>query len=395
MDQKNTLRFYKFLAFTTVLPYFSLVPFFPSSIVGFNYTGWAWIIMFIISIVELTRQPRITMPYKFWIPWMVYILVYNIFSFSFIGLQSSLQYICFVITGLAASTFYYSEDILWTLFQIFKKLTIFIIIMGIWPQFYSGYVSYGPIITMTAIFMGIFYLSLYFVLRRKSPLIPYLLLLSVPVVHVARMPAFTMLAVGMMHFANKRITSKILFFAMFCVIGSTIFLLPSFQKKMFFSQSGTIEELMSDDNRNLNTSGRNALKLAMIDGLDEKPILGHGPRAELSAIQGEGIENITEAHNDYLAVLYNYGYVGLAFLLFGLIGQFFQLFLLRKRLPEPMHQILCYTALTVFIAWGLLMYTDNIMKYAVFIGNFHFAMIGILYSLLKSNAHQGNRYELQ
>ena len=89
-----------------------------------------------------------------------------------------------------------------------------------------------------------------------------------------------------------------------------------------------------------------------------------------------------ELHNDFVAVRYNSGWIGLGCLLFGFIMQFLLLYQLKDKVCDAYTAVIYYAALTIFIAWAGFMYTDNALKYSPFFGNLHFCLIGIVYSRL-------------
>jgi len=98
-----------------------------------------------------------------------------------------------------------------------------------------------------------------------------------------------------------------------------------------------------------------------------------------------------EAHNDYLSVRFNYGYVGLALLMFGFAGSFISLYKVARKHRENWYIWLISTsALTLYFAFVMFMYTDNILKYTIYFPNYFFAMIGIIYSLKRDEDLSSN-----
>ena len=64
-------------------------------------------------------------------------------------------------------------------------------------------------------------------------------------------------------------------------------------------------------------------KKALEPGLKAKPVWGNGPRADNAYLTRITKTRGGEAHNDYLSVRFNYGYVGLALLLLVLQAHFY------------------------------------------------------------------------
>src|SRR4051812_27522257 len=112
MYDRSTINYYKWIFFTALLPYADrFIPIFPNDIWGFNLSGFAWIIIFLVSLVRVSVHfPSITMPGWVWLPWILYISIQWIQDQSFLGLQSTLQYMVFPVVGIAASTYSYSDE---------------------------------------------------------------------------------------------------------------------------------------------------------------------------------------------------------------------------------------------------------------------------------------------
>lgn len=74
-------------------------------------TGWAWMIMLVVTIVNLYRTRSIAFPWQLWLLWMLYICGYLVIDFSFLGLQLTLQYMLPLLIGIVASGFIYTTEI--------------------------------------------------------------------------------------------------------------------------------------------------------------------------------------------------------------------------------------------------------------------------------------------
>ena len=83
--------------------------------------------------------------------------------------------------------------------------------------------------------------------------------------------------------------------------------------------------------RTIRSSGRSSWKKALEPGLKAAPVWGNGPRADNAYLTKITKTRGGEAHNDYLSVRFNYGYVGLALLLFGFASSFISLYRVSKR----------------------------------------------------------------
>jgi hypothetical protein len=386
MEQK-TLNYFRILFLTAALPYFVIVPFIPYTIAGFNLTGWGWVIVFLFSLFYLVITPQKTFPVSIWLPWILYLVIYLICDFSFYGFQLSLQYIVSILVGWIASGLVYTSNVLITITKWFKYLIIFLVIFSL--QFYIRTygikdISYGASLVMTIVLAATLVITDYFLRNNITALRNYLFLSVIPFIQVTRMGMLMIIAVASLHFANRRIGTKIGMVILTLIIGLSVFYSDSFQKKSFYSGSGNISDLVNyHENNDFNANGRTYLYNLVQAGIAEKPVWGHGPRADLILLKRAG-SKLTEVHNDYLAVRYNYGVVGLVLLFVGITLQFFDLLKIAKKSQNYYFQVAVLTSLTLFIPLFGFMYSDNILKYSLQFGNFHFALTGIAYALLKN-----------
>ena len=382
MYNKATIGYYKWIIFTALLPYADrFIPLFPDDIWGFNLSGFAWIIILIVSLVRISVHfHSITMPGWIWLPWILYISGQWLQDQSFLGLQSTLQYMVFPIVGMAASTYSYSDETMLELKRWFSRYTIMILIgMGLalinFADFRKGV---GSVMTLTV--LGAILLSDYWLYNNRKMLLYYSLMAAIPIITVVRTGIAVMFAVAVLHFANKSITSRILIALLICCAGIGVFYSPSFQKKTFYSGQGDLSSF-SFNNEDLNTSGRARMWSLAEKGMKDHPWVGAGSRADLKMLIKYEYK-LKELHNDFIAVRYNSGWIGLGCLLFGFILQFFLLYRQRNKIEDAYTAVIYYAALTVFIVWAGFMYTDNALKYSSFFGNLHFCLIGIVYSRL-------------
>ena len=61
--------------------------------------------MLLVTLINLFITRSIEFPILFWLPWVLYMVVYLIIDFSFLGLQLTLQYTLPILIGVVASGF--------------------------------------------------------------------------------------------------------------------------------------------------------------------------------------------------------------------------------------------------------------------------------------------------
>ena len=377
----KTLLFYRLLFIGSLIPYFGLLVFMPGQLMGFNWTGWAWLFMFFVSAGFIATKFKSTFPVIFWLPWAAYLLIYAFVDPSFYGFQLTAQYLVPVMVGYAAGSLLYTPFIIKKIFRWFIYYFLFLVgsvtIFPLLPFLFKGSGHFAALV-MTGAVVGSILLSVFFIRGRIDALAGYGIMLFIPIMLLTRMGIAVMMAIFALHPANKRVWQKVVVGAATLVLGVMIFTTDSMQSKMFHSGYGEIYDI-SWENPNFNVSGRKTLSSIMYPGLEKNPVWGNGPRADLELFRSQGLR-LAEAHNDYLAVRYNYGWVGLILLLGAFGMQVLSLYRIRNEHRDTIFKIMIYSALTIFIGWFGFMYTDNILKYGPFFGNFHFALMGMVYA---------------
>lgn len=385
--KKVSHGFFGMMFATLVLPYLpDVFPFLPFTVAGFNMTGWAWILMLATTLYYYARNPRSNFPISFWIPWVAYLFGYLLLNMSFMGLQLSLQYTLPIFVGVVASGFTYErEDYHW-LFKWLLWISIGMLLI-FFLSFFTTAVRLGHW-AASVIFLSIpatVVLGVYFRTKDIKFLILFAMFFLIPFMMVTRMALLVFIVILTLHFANTRIIYKV--FA--TILGVTVLLFvfnsKEFQEKTFYGGKGEISDISFNyydaDSGILNTSGRVAYLRYFEQGLKESPFFGNGPRADYYIMTA--YTDLKEVHNDYLSVRYNYGYVGLALLLTGLVGSFLAVYRKHRRfmfIKEQYGFLMSSIVLTLFIAVFLFMYSDNILKYAVFFPNIFFAMMGMVFA---------------
>jgi hypothetical protein len=372
---------------TTLITYINAIfVFLPETIIGFNWSGIAWITALIICLIILPKANKSKFPLILWIPWLAYALIYVILDFTFAGLQLTLQYLLPILMGYLAGSFRYSvNNLLWIL-QSLIKTTLLVFAISMYYKIFSGYSVSMSATPMFLLVLASLSVGFYFFTNKKIYLFIFGVLFLMPFLNVTRMAMLVFCLTYILHFTNKRLSSKITTL----ILGGGLLLLVAsskgFQEKTFNGGSGEISELNVNyyEGDNFNSNGRKSWKLALESGLESAPLLGNGPRAD-APLLGEMIGAETgEAHNDYMSIRFNYGFIGLGLLLFGFVTSFIKMFIMSQTKKEKVFQLLILTNLTLYIGFLMFMYSDNILKYTIWFPNYFFVMMGICFSLYKS-----------
>ena len=385
--------FYFFLVFTVMLPYLSyLFPIIPDMILSFNLIGWAWILMLLVTVILLPSRRKLTFPVLLWIPWIVYLVGYIMIDFSFLGLQLTLQYLSPILVAMVASSFRYSNsDVIW-ISKAFTRLIILILILFAYGSLFKG--GFVPTIATSPMLLSIsasLALGVFFIAKSKKYLAYFFILFLVPFFSVTRMALAAFISLVVFHFANFSFKIKLLSGALGLALLFLVFNSESFQKKTFTSGSGKYSDITINyyENSKIKTTGRTTLRTALEPGLRESPIWGNGPRSDLVVLLLATGNQLKESHNDYLAVRYNYGFVGLSFFLFGMLYTFFIIYKHRAKQKQTWIWLLESSTLTLYFSFFLFMYSDNILKYTIFFPNPFFAMMGMIFSIRRYGLGSG------
>jgi hypothetical protein len=393
MGDKQFRNFFRWVLFLPVLPYAGFAFNFPPERIGsYNTEGVSWVVMYVVSLYYfISSKGKSLFPVLYWIPWFVFLCVYLLVDFSFPGLQLTLQYSIPLLVALVASRFEYTiERLNW----LFKNLYIVTgIIVGAF--IYGTYFMEGetPMAAITPMFLsivGALTIGLFYQTKKILYLILFGVLFMVPFIDVTRMGIVAMIIIFVIHFENKNFISKFFYGLLGLLAIVFVFNSKGFQKKTFYGKEGKISDISLnyyDPGDRMNTSGRSVFLKYYEKGLKKSPLIGNGPRSDLYVLKGvvDG-SGISEAHNDYIAVRYNYGYVGLVLLLFGFIGTFADLWLRYAREKDMYTKLIQSSVLTLTITFLIYMYSDNILKSTVFFTDIYFILIAMAYARLKKIA---------
>jgi hypothetical protein len=392
MKSEHYLGFYRWMIAVAFLPYLLFIfPFLPSTIAGFNITGWAWLLMWfgVCGYYMATSQAERRFPMGFWIPWISFLVLYVALDYSVAGLQLTLQYLLPIFVGYVASGFEYSRERLHRIFWMFFKFSLLIVGLFFWGYlFRMKYVPMGALTPMLLSITAILIAGMYFMTGKVRYLFLYGFFFLIPALGVNRMAALVYLLVFALHFANKQILLRVFAISVTVAVAIFVFNTQGFQEKTFNEGKGRLSDLSLnyyEGGENMNTSGRAGFMKYYEKGLEAAPLLGNGPRSDVDLLRNVfGSTAAIEVCNDYIAVRYSYGYIGLALLVFGLGATFISVFVRFQQEQNPYMRLVQSSALMMLIGFAMFMYSDNILKYTVFYPDLMFAVLGIVYAKYQS-----------
>jgi len=388
-DWRHTPGMLKIVMLATVLAFVGDM--WTMDFLGYRLAGIAWLIPMLLAFLAILRHPdRVSFPWWLWTPWLV-IVVVNAALIPFASLHSEVdplqrtaQLLCPLVVGVAASLARPStaegEGSVATFRRLIYLLVILIgvrsgiLLTGQLPD-WSGLAPEAITVTLLCAFA----LCCYLVLRKKRYLVLWLVLFCIPVVMVTRMPIVACLCTLPLAFGPMRIWRRVVALMIVVGVGLAVFYMPAFQAKTFFGGSGGFGDLRLS-NPDLSTAGRDYMWAEMASTAANDLLLGKGTGAGETLIRG--ITPSAYPHNDWLLTLYDYGLVGVACLGVAMVLALRNALLKARSAHGPPTRLLLLAGATAFIPFAVMMLSDNILVYASFFGNLHFAILGLGYGAL-------------
>lgn len=353
-----------------------------TSFLGYNITGIAWLVPLCFSLLGLVAgRGAIRFPMGVWLPWIALVVIYLSVAEAPNALQRSIMILCPIVVGMSVSRLHIGET---GLKEFDRALRLMAMALWVVVVLKTGIYLTGRLPEITGLAAEVMTASLlaaYFVaghvLSRRLDLAWWAGLAAIPLVAMTR----TGIAVaGLTYpatFAPLKAPRRIVLFALIVTIALALFDTERVQQKMFYSGQGTLQDVRLD-NRNFRMTGRNTMWEAMAPEIDQKPLLGHGANASepfVSWLTG----GIVHPHNDWLRLLYDYGYLGTMVFAWCVFMQVLHA-LKSARKSAGTTRVLFYAGASSFLSFILFMFTDNIILYAAFFGNLQFAILGVAYA---------------
>lgn len=361
------------------------------AILGFQWSAFGWLVPLVASLYALIRAPgEIRFPLLIWLPWIGLVSIYLLVASAENALQRSVMLLVPIVVGIAVSKYRVTEEGLkrfrvlsgyfWKALWVVVLLKSGMAFTGVLPQV-TGLAGES----ITASLLAVVFAAQY-AMGRKAGLLWWMAMAVIPVVAVTR-TAIVVVGLSLpLTFAPLDARKRAISLAIICIVGFSLFYTERVQNKMFFSGEGTIADI-SRDNPDFQTSGRNTMIDAMEAEIERSPSpwWGFGANASEEFVS-ELTEGLKHPHNDWLRIVYDYGYFGV--LVFALSLVFQSWHALRRAFTASGEKCLLYYAgASSFVSFALFMFTDNIILYAAFFGNLQFAILGMAYG---SDAGQSN-----
>ena len=357
---------------------------------GIPLSAVAWIVPLAWALaVAVGTSGKTAFPVGIWLPWLALVVLYVVVAESRNAIQRSVMLSCPLAVGAVVSRAYVSTGDLDDARSHLVKLQIAIVVVallrtailatGVLPMISD----LASLVMTSALLCSI--LAARYALGDRKALLWWVPLAAIPIIGVTRtgiaVAALTLPAT----LAPLGLKRRILLLFILTLAGLAVFQTEPIQRKMFYSGSGTLSEIRAD-NQDFATTGRSNMWAELGDAISKKPWLGHGANASepfISDLTG----GLTHPHNDWLRLLFDYGYLGAAAFALTLLAQTLHA-LRHAKYANGEARILLLSGASSFIPFVLFMFTDNIILYAAFFGNLQFTILGLGYGALRTQQEE-------
>lgn len=372
-----------------VLNYFVRLP----TLFGFNLSSLGWLLPLLLCVWILLNinSRRIGFPYWIWLPWTFWVIAYLLPSQQPYALQRSVMILTPLVVGMAVSTIHVVPSVIDRTSQWLNRyLVVFMIGVGL----ATGLLTTGQLAertgfaagSITASLLAAWYAGRYATFSSRRDLYRWALLATVPVLANARTGMLAVAITLPLTLVPWPLAKRLMSIAVLVGAGLLVFQMDRIQSKMFFSGQGTLEDafmgvadLLSGEasTSDFATSGRLLMAQALKWGLQDHYWFGLGANASQEVTMAIG--RIEHPHNDWLRLQYDYGTLGMTLFALTLMGMVWHAWALARRLP-PETALYLYVGAGAFVPMAILMFTDNVILYAAWFGNLHFALLGLGYA---------------
>jgi O-antigen ligase len=213
------------------------------------------------------------------------------------------------------------------------------------------------------------------------PVIGWLTCLALVASTGARLATAILLVVPVLHPRFKGRLARVVAIAAVAGLGLAIFYTSTFQQRFFHSGTGTLSQLVEGDIRD---SGRFAAWDQVWEAAREQPILGAGVGSAYRFVPTVWT-GMNHVHNEYLRVVFEFGFVGLAIFVGVLLWQYGDL---RRRITRSEGVTRCAFVASLLGLYVLVIasITGNVISTNLLFMNPLFALMGAAYGVA------GHRY---
>jgi len=211
----------------------------------------------------------------------------------------------------------------------------------------------------------------------------YLVMLLFPAIMLTRGPLLAAASAFLFSLSPVRIWQRLLLGLVLLAFGLMLFHSSRYQKLMFYSGEGRIEEVRWD-NVDLKTSGRKPMWEVLWDSWKDSPVTGHGLNSSRTVLF-ERFDNVVYLpHNDWLKLMHDTGIAGAGLYALAILLQVIALLRIAGATTGKL-QALAYAAASIFVPYIIIMFVDNVMLYVQYYSNLHFALIGVVYGAFRQH----------
>lgn len=369
------------------------------SIFGFNLTSLGWLVPLFVSTRVLlnTSWSRISFPIQFWLPWISWVVSYQIIADEPNSLQRSIMLLTPIVIGMAVSTIQVDQYVVHKFKELLDKfLWLFLIAAGM----ATGLVTNGQLSavsnfaagSITASLLATWYAVRFITFEDRRDMFRWAMLIAVPVLANSRTGILAVAITLPLTFTPWSVMRRLVAICVTAMFGLFLFQTEHIQSKMFYSGQGSILDAIDgilglligkeSDTGDFENSGRSAVAEALRDGIPSHYWFGHGSNVSESVTLS--FEGLTHPHNDWLRLQFDYGTLGMAlFALTLFVQSWHALFLTKLQLPVEF-KLFLYVGASAFLPMVILMSTDNVILYAAWFGCLHFSFLGLGYAAVRN-----------
>jgi hypothetical protein len=362
---------------------------------GYNASGYAWMIpVFFSFFVVLYRLKRMTFAFYLWLPWIIYITVSFVLTCASDALQRTFMMVCPFWLGTAVSCYHVTDQQLRYFRRLMQYLGVLLLAIIV---FRSGMLVTGnlPIfgvsapIAMTGSLLASFFAASY-VFNAKRALFYWLIIQVMSIIAFVRTPMLATAITLPCTLSPMNYKTRTWIAIAVAIGGLLLFYTPRMQERMFYSSEGRLADL-SYESRELRDAGRRFIWDVMRREISKRRWSGYGSNASENLVLSITGYSLTHPHNDWLRLLYDYGYIGTGIFIICISAQMIHAFFMARK-SSGESRVLFYACASSFIPFSLIMFTDNIILYVAFFGNLQFTMLGLAYAAQKTQEIDNQHY---